>query len=314
MKKAIKILYTVVVVLLVFQCANDDNNSRYIPPANPDISNVNDTYLYNNNGNSLFERYGTATRWRWNDNFIDPNERATPIREDLVIPITKLVEYLWIDPYMSVGESGAKIIKDFFPAEVVYVGSYIYQDDGSIKLGYAEGGARVTLLNVNSLDFQDRDWLADPRGGILATIHHEFSHIIQQTFGNPVGLNIISEKYEGVNWINISTNDAIKLGMVSDYGASTEFEDFCEIISHFLVLDETTFNEAFINQEDCSVYTNTDEILNCQELNEGRQLIQEKLGLIIEYFDNQLNVDLIEVRNALQERLNNLIETGEIPE
>ncbi len=313
MKKITKFIYVIVTALLIFQCASDDSNTQYTPPENLDISSVNDMYLYNNSGNSFFERYGTATRWRWNDNFIAPDERATPIRSEFVIPAARLIDYLWIEPFTSVGESGKKFIDEFFPPELVFIGSGIFVEEG-VKLGFEEGGARVSLLRLNNLDFKDRDWLTDPTGGIITTIHHEFSHVIQRIYGNPVGLNTISEKYVGIEWINTSFDEAIKLGMVSPYGASAEDDDFAEIVSFFLVIDEAVFNENYITQEDCSTFSDPDEVLNCQELNTGRQLIKQKLDLIIEYYKNRVDIDLVEVKNTVQERLDNLLATGVIPD
>ncbi|MDD7888205.1 substrate import-associated zinc metallohydrolase lipoprotein [Flavivirga sp. 57AJ16] len=315
MKITIKLIVLMSSVTLFFQCANDDSNTNYVAPSNPDISSVNDQYLYDNNGKSLFEVYGTATRWRWNDNFIDPSERATPIDADLVIPASKIVEYLWAGSYAATGADASKFVKDLFPAELVYMGSFIFNDDGTMKLGFAEGGARVTLLNMNALDFEDRNWMANPGGGVLATVHHEFSHIVHQTHGIPVGFNTISESYLGNGWSNgVSRNDAIKLGMVRNYGTLNEFEDFCEIISHLLVVEKATFEADFINQEDCSTLTDADAIVNCQELNEGRQLIAQKVDLVVDFYRNNFNVDLLAVRDTLQSRLTKVIEINGIPD
>ncbi len=300
---------------LLYQCETKDENTQYDAPANPDLSNPNDVYLYNNNGNSLFETYGTATRWRWNDNFIKPTQRATPIESGFVIPTTKLVKYLWIGPYAATGNDAANFIKELFPSELVYIGSYIYKDDGTRLLGYAEGGARVTLLNLNSLDFQNRNWMTGAGSGILSTVHHEFSHIVHQKYGIPVGFNTISSSYLGNGWSNgVTRDDAIKLGMVRNYGTLNEYEDFCEIISHLLVVDKDTFEQDFINQEDCSTYTDAGEIVNCQELNDGRKLIKQKVDLVVDFYKNNFNVDLLAVRDTLQARLTKVIETNEIPD
>ena len=314
MKITIKLIVLIFSVTLFYQCDTDDTNSQFVPPPNPGVSNANDQYLYDNNGNSLFERYDTAARWRWNDNFIAPDQRAAPIQSDLVIPATKLIDYLWIEPFTLNSSAGKDFIDELFPPELVYIGSYIYNRDGSILLGFAEGGARVTLLNLNSLDFKNRDWLANPGGGILTTVHHEFSHIVHQNYGIPVGFNVISESYIGGQWINISRDEAIKLGMVRGYATSNEFEDFCEIISHFLVVEQATFEKDFIDQEDCSTLTDAAEIVNCRELNGGRQLIKQKLDLVIDYYKSSFDIDLLAVRDTLQERLGNLIQTGVIPE
>ncbi|CAH8285371.1 substrate import-associated zinc metallohydrolase lipoprotein [Mariniflexile fucanivorans] len=315
MKKIIKYIILAIILVQFTQCTSNDSNGLYVPPSDPVITNPNDIYLYQNGGKSLFERYSTATRWRWNDNFIDPTQRATPIESDFVIPISKLVDYLWIGPYTTSSNTAENFIKELFPAELVYIGSYIFNDDGTRLLGYAEGGARVTLLNLNSLDFQNRDWLANPGGGVLATVHHEFSHIVHQNYGIPVGFNTISDTYLGNNWSNgVTRDDAIKLGMVRNYGTLNEFEDFCEIISHFLVVDQATFEADFINQEDCSTLTDADEIVNCRELNEGRKLIKQKVDLVLEFYKNNFNIDLEVVRDTLQARLNNLVTTGIIPD
>ncbi|WP_147678142.1 substrate import-associated zinc metallohydrolase lipoprotein [Algibacter pacificus] len=316
MKNIIKYFAIITLAMVNIQCnTSDDSNSKYVQPDTPDLSHPNDQYLYDNNGESLFEVYKTATRWRWNDNFIDPSQRATPVYSDLVVPSTKLVNHLWIEPYSTSGEGGEQLIADLFPAELVYIGSYIYNDDGSRLLGYAEAGARVTLLNLNSLDFSNRTWLANPGGGILATVHHEFSHIVHQTYGMPIGFSSISEKYLGQNWSNgVSRDDAIKLGMVRNYGTLNEFEDFCEIISHLVVVDEATFAEDFITQQDCSSLTDEDEIINCRELNEGRLKIKQKVDLVLDYYKTNFDIDLLKVRDIVQERLNNVVETGEIPD
>ena len=314
MKKILNFIVLALTVVLVFQCDSEDANSKYVAPENPDISNEIDTYLYNNNDQSLFELYGTATRWRWSDNFIDPDERATPIKSELVIPMTQLVEYLWIGPFTSVGEEGKAFIDKLFPPELVLLGSRIYELDGSAKLGYAEGGARVTILDANSLDYQSRSWLTNSNSGMLRTLHHEFTHIVDGVYGIPVGFNTISESYVGVDWLNISLNDAIKLGMMSPYGASSETEDFAEIISNFLVMDPETFQDTFITQQDCSEADTAAATLACNELNEGRVLIRQKVDLVVEYYQNEFGIDLYEVRTELQARLELLIETGEIPE
>jgi substrate import-associated zinc metallohydrolase lipoprotein len=315
MKKLIKIIVLTLAVFLLFSCNSKDENGTFVPPPTPDLSTPNDQYLYNNLGNSLFEKYGTATRWKWNDNFIRPSQRATPIKSEFVIPSTKLVNHLWIGPYAAIGKSGLDFITPLFPAELVYIGSYIYEDDGSRLLGFAEGGARVTLLNLNSLDFQDRDWMSDPGGGILTTVHHEFSHIVHQKYGIPVGFNKISKSYLGNNWLNIQSRDeAIKLGMVRNYATVNEFEDFCEIISHLLVVDKVDFEQDFITQEDCSKFTNPDDIANCRELNAGRVLIKKKVDLVVDFYKSKFNVNLLTVRDTLQVRLDKVLLTNKIPE
>jgi len=295
--------------LLLMGCTTEEKNTLYMPPKTEAITHKNDMHLKE----QMFDVYGTAVRWRWNDGFIGPNQIATPIKSDLVIPVTDIIRYLWIGAYESVGPQGVAFIKELFPPELQYIGSYIYENDGTRILGFAEGGARISLLNLNAYDLKDRDWLTNPGGGILATVHHEFSHIVHQNYGLPSGFNTISEGYLGAGWINgISKDDAVKRGMVRDYGTANPFEDFCEIISHFLTLKKTVFEEGFITQQDCAKLR-SNAITNCEELNAGRLLIKQKLDLIIEFYKENFNIDLVEVRDNLELRIDDVVTNNKIP-
>lgn len=318
MKTKINLLTILILVLLLatlIACKSDDNASKFVPPAPPDLTHSNDVFLYNNKGKSLYERYGLSLLWKWNDNFIRPSQRATPVKESLVIDIAKMIDYLWIGSFEAQGENGKEFIKEYVPVEVVMIGSYIYNDDGTRLLGFAEAGVRISLLNMNTLDFQNVNWMLSPSGGVIPTMNHEFAHIVHQKNDIPSGFNSISESYLGSSWSNnVSLEDAIKLGMVRNYATLNEYEDFCEIISHYLALDNDTFISFFINQEDCSQYTTAGDIVNCNELNEGRKKIELKLDLVKKYFSDKFDINLTSVRDTLLQRTENVIKLNGIPE
>ncbi len=292
-------------------CSNDDDNTQFVPPAVEASDDEIDLYLQQN----MLDKYNTAIRWKWEDWFIGRDHKATPVTRDVVIPVAELIEYLWIDPYRSLSEGGKEFIDNLFPPELVFIGSYIFQDDGSMLLGYAEGGARITLLNLNSFDLSNRDWLTNPGGGILATVHHEFTHLVHQNYGMPVGFNTISEKYNGEGWSNnVSLADAIKMGMVRNYGTKNEYEDFCEIVSHFLTVPKADFEALFITPQSTSGITDPSTITSIRELNEGREMIAEKLSIIVDFYKNKFDIDLYQLRDIMEERINYVITNQEIPE
>ncbi|MCT4604127.1 MAG: putative zinc-binding metallopeptidase [Marinifilum sp.] len=296
---------------IFFTSCGDDDNTKFVPPKIEVSNDEIDTYLQNN----MLDKYNTAVRWKWEDRFIDDDYTATPVKRDVVIPVTKLVEYLWIDPYRSLGDGGKAFMDKLFPPELVYIGSYIFKEDGTRLLGYAEGGARITLLNLNSYDLTNKTWLTDPGGGILATVHHEFTHLVHQNFGMPVGFNTISEKYNGEGWSNnVSLADAIKLGMVRNYGTANEYEDFCEIVSHFLTMPKASFEALFINQQSTDGITNPDQIAHIQELNTGRKLIAKKVSVVADFYKNKFNIDLYKLRDIMEERINYVVTNNKIPE
>jgi substrate import-associated zinc metallohydrolase lipoprotein len=300
--------YVLILSSLFFTaCDKEDDNTIFIPPTTEISDDVIDIYLREN----MLDKHNTAVRWRWQDKYIDDDYSATPVKRDVVIPITKMVKHLWIDPYRSVSESGQIFIEELFPPELVYIGSYIYKEDGTRIKGYAEGGARITLLNLNSYDLANREWLL----GLLRTVHHEFTHLVHQTYGMPIGFNTISEKYNGEGWSNnVSLDDAIKMGMVRNYATMNEFEDFCEIVCHFLTIPRAIFEDDFINQESTAELTDPSEIAHINELNEGRQLIAQKLNIVVDFYKNKFDIDLYALRDIMEERIDYVVTNNEIPE
>lgn len=305
-----KIITLLIVGITFLGCSPEEpENVKYVPPKATKVENTNDIFLREN----MFEPYGTSVRWRWDNRFIPAYEKATPIKAELVIPVTKLIKYLWIGIYESQGEKGKSFISSIYPPELQYIGSYIYQNDGSVKLGYAESGARITLLNLNGYNLQNEDWLNKPGGGILSTIHHEFSHIVHQTYGMPLGFNEISETYLGGGWVNTSNQEALELGMVRNYATKDEYEDFCEIVSHFLTLSEDVFNERFINQDDCSALVDASDIEKCTKINQGKQKIAKKLRIVIDYYQDNFGINLVSMRDELQRRIKYVMTHNKTP-
>jgi substrate import-associated zinc metallohydrolase lipoprotein len=294
-------------------CTEEDENTQFIPPEARELTDENDIYLKQH----MLDKFGTAVRWRWESRFVDDDQNATPIHRDYVVPVTKMIDYLWVGPYIALGETSEQFIRELFPSEMVYIGSFIFETDGSVLLGTADAGTRVTLLNLNNYDLTDRNWLTNPGGGVLSTIHHEFSHIVHQNYGMPAGFNTISEKYTGAGWINMDHTDlaeAISMGMVSNYGTSDQYEDFCEITSHFLTLPADVFAQTYLLQESLDGVTDPAEIARIREMNEGRIIIQQKLQMIIDLYRNKLDIDLVALRDTLGSRIDYVVTNNEIPE
>ena len=68
-------------------------------------------------------------------------------------------------------------IRAYFPKIIFLSGSPAYKSNGSIILGTAEGGKKITLFNVDALQIAS----IDASTNYFKTIHHEFGHILNQT-------------------------------------------------------------------------------------------------------------------------------------
>ncbi len=303
--KIMKVTLAVLFALSLIQCTEEQENECYERPNVKVSEDPNDVYLQAH----IFEPYGTAVRWRWDNRFIKPEERATPIKAEYVIPVTKVLQYFWIELYASQGEAGKKVIKDLFPSELQYIGSSMYEGNGREKLGFAESGTRITITRLNDYDLFDLDWLTGTGAGILSTVHHEFGHIIHMNYGLPEGFKEISS-YTGNGWDNITEEEALQKGGVSKYATNGENDAFAETLAHFLLMPKEQFEDKYITLEDCSA---SDNVEVCQKNNAGRKMIAQKVALIKKLFKEKLHLDLDKMRDEMQTRLEYVVDNGEIP-
>ena len=178
------------------------------------------------------------------------------------------------------------------PAEVVLIGSFIYRGDGTVVLGTADAGARITLTDVNSVSVNNQDWVFRQ----LGTIYHEYAHIMHQLYDLPPGFQAISPQgyTSRGSWFTLTDGEALRRGFVSNYGTSDINEDFAEVVASLLY--EPDFFEQYINDEDC-----TDD--DCQARNEGRAMIRTKYSAILEHYERNTGVDLLQLRARIQDRL-----------
>ncbi|WP_421920942.1 substrate import-associated zinc metallohydrolase lipoprotein [Marinifilum sp.] len=293
----LKPLFPYILILALFAIKISCDNGEKVNYIDPEIvlsKHPNDIYLREN----ILKEYGTAIRWRLDQKYLSKGQTADSIHENLVIPVTKLVENLWIEPFILLSIHSEKFIREHMPKELLYLGSYIYNGNGDTIQGYAESGARISLMNLNSYDLEDRLWLDD----VLINMHHEFSHIVYQNHGLPEEYDqISSDGYLGEGWKKgVSLSDAIIRGMVSAYGTKNQYEDFAELTSRYLVLDSTYFNSTFLKDSECDLFSEPD---SCKRINKGRELIRQKLSLIRKYYFEKFELDIDDLRDTIQKRM-----------
>jgi len=279
-----------VFILLMISNACYDQEELNVPvKTNPDVSNTElDQYISNN----FIEKYDMAIRYRFVDRYVDPDERVTPPKLEVVRPMLDFIEEYWIDPYLEV-ENGEDFFKLHVPAEVIFLGGLIYNEDGTVTLGTADAGARITFTDVNSIDPQDTVWRATQ----LQTVYHEFAHIVHQKYKLPPSFENISPLgYTSPgSWFTLTDEEAVDRGFVSPYATSSPNEDFAETVAFFLF--DKNFHENFIEiDSDCNDPA-------CEQDNEGKQMILEKLNAITEHYQKVTDVDLEALRTIIQSKL-----------
>lgn len=241
---------------------------------------------------NFIEKYGVAVRFKYVDRYVDPTKRVVPPRRELVIPMLEFLTDLWIEPWIDV-PNGEKFFKKHVPAEMVFIGSPIFNDDGTVTLGTADAGARVTLTEVNYIDINDQAWVLRQ----LGTIYHEFAHIVHQRYNLPPNWeNISPAGYTSAgSWYNLSDDDALRRGFVSPYGTSSFNEDFAEFVA-FLLFEPNFYEKYYDDEANCTTAA-------CAERNNGRALLRKKYTAILAHYKQHTGVDLLKVRDLVQAKL-----------
>jgi substrate import-associated zinc metallohydrolase lipoprotein len=284
-----KILSLALVTGFVFAtgCFPDESVSAPVK-TEPLSTDPLDVYIRDN----FAEKYGVAVRYKFVDRYVEGNKRVVPPKREVVEPMLDFLTELWIEPFIDV-PNGEDFFERYVPAEIVLIGSPIYNNDGTVTLGTADAGARITLTEVNLYDPDNEEWIFRQ----LGTIYHEFAHIVHQNFNLPPNFKQISpEGYTSAgSWYNLSETEALERGFVSPYASSSFNEDFAETVAYLLFYPE--FYGRYINDE-----TNCADI-DCEHRNEGRAKLRKKYNAILAHYKQYTGVDLLEVRALIQDKL-----------
>ena len=306
------ILYICCLSLCCFMSCSDDESTNCVPESKELSTDEIDVYFQEN----FQEKYGSTVRWQWIDKYVDINYIVAPAMRKVLIPTGEMIRRFWIEPFILESKASGEFIRKHFPPEIVCVGSELRNADGTRTLGYADAGVRITLTELNYFDLTNREWVIQQ----LHTMHHEFSHIIHQTYKMPNGFNKITEDtYTGQAWKDINTNAqaeliekgisspttheidsvaqnmAIQRGMLTPYGTSSEFEDFAEFVSLYLLTEPAVFEETYIASDPKRTF-----------LDEGKANIDKKLALVKEYYVSNFSIDLTHLREIILQRLNEI--------
>ena len=187
-----------------------------------------DTWLYMN----YVVPYNIQFNYKYEDRESDNTYNLVPADIVKAEVMAKVTKYLWIDSYTEL--LGPDFMKTYCPRMIQLIGSKAYNSQGSVVLGTAEGGQKITLYNVNELDIKNLN-ISFLNYWFFKTMHHEFAHILHQTKNYSTDFNLISTDYQGPSWLNLESDEvANAMGYVTRYASYAPDEDFVEIISNYV--------------------------------------------------------------------------------
>ena len=176
--------------------------------------------------------YNVEFIYRLDDNSTDPSYNIVPVSIGKADTVAHLALYLWYDVYDKV--VSPEFLPLYGPKIIQLIGSaMINAAQGTEKLGYAEGGNKITLLKINKMETDNIDQLNEY---IFKTMHHEFAHILHQQKAYPKEFEQINpEDYDPNRWQDRTVKEALELGYITPYASSQAREDFVETIANYIV-------------------------------------------------------------------------------
>ena len=147
MKKNIyAILLAFVASFALMSCSDDDPSSESIFPTTSPKRDALDKWLLKN----YTFPYKVEMKYKMEDIESVMKYHLVPADSAKTAKLSIIMKYLWFDAYNEV--VGPDFIKENMPRTIHFIGSPAYNSEGTMVLGTAEGGLKITLYMVNSLD------------------------------------------------------------------------------------------------------------------------------------------------------------------
>lgn len=272
-------------------CSDDDPSDPTNFPTTPVQRNAFDQWLLKN----FTYPYNVDFKYKMQDIESDMTKNLVPADSAKSAKLAIIIKYLWFDAYAEA--IGPDFIKENVPRVIHLIGSPAFNSNGTIVLGTAEGGQKVTLYMVNSLSddrLKDYGYL---NNYYFHTMHHEFTHILNQKVAYSKDFEkVTASGYISGDWSNIEDEDAMKRGFVTAYAMSEGKEDFAEMLSTYVTSTPAEWEQILTTAGSNRI----DETLT------ARQALEQKLSLVRDYMTKSWGLDIDKLRDAVLHRGNEL--------
>jgi substrate import-associated zinc metallohydrolase lipoprotein len=268
--------------LLLAACGSDDDlSSGSNLDTTPAAFNPLDTWIDEN----FITPYNIEVIYRWSESLVEQDRYLYPPLADSVQPALNVVRKLWIEPYTAV--AGAGFVERIAPRQIVLVGGRNLNPSGTITLGLAEAGKRITLFEIDLLNKTDRAAVVE----FIHTIQHEYVHILNQLrpFDEAAYGTISPEGYTA-QWFNETTAGSRSEGFITAYARASEIEDFAEMASTMLNMSRAEWDALVDGIGDT-----------------GTTRIRQKERIVVDYYKSAYDIDLYVLQDSVDQATRRLI-------
>lgn len=226
---------------------------------------------------TFLDPYNVEVIYRYDRYNHEADRNVAPPKPEMVEPMMTTVMDGYITPYQKV--AGTNFIKQMIPKQWVLFGSTSYDSDGTGYAGTASGGVRINLFGINHFSLTPGFVT-----GRLHTIHHEFTHILNQLVTIPTDFALITASTYNGEWKSTSGDSAHAWGYVSAYASQNIMEDYAETNSALLVYGQPWF----------------DYWVKTSGYAAGKKALRLKEQNVVNYFNSSLNIDYRALQKEIQ--------------
>ena len=277
-------------VMALASCQQEELNPESVIKDSRAEKNEFDAWLEAN----LLRPYNVEIKYRYDLVESDLDYRTVPADYGQSIVYAHLVKYLCVDSYDEV--AGTVFTCKYFPKLFFLEGTFHYDNNGSMILGTAEGGRKIFLGGVNFLNYYVEQAQETKNPGTLnelyfKTIHHEFTHILNQTKEFTEDYQMVSgTDYVLGAWNKTHRSDYLKYGFISQYSQHSAREDFAEMLSTYVLNSQAQWDSWMAS-------AGTD----------GAAKIAKKLDYVRKYLLDAFGIDLEELREVILRRTDDIL-------
>ena len=302
MKKLIYSITIVLAALAASSCQRDVIEPESVIKDSTVEMNDFDRWLEVN----FLKPYNIEFKYRYALNESDMGFYTVPADVNSSIIYAHLVKYLCIDTYDEI--AGVTFTRSYFPKMFFLIGTWEYRNNGSIVLGTAEAGKKIMLAGVNELplvlDYYEGAELDDYLNTYyIKTIHHEFTHILNQT-------KAFSDSFKQITSATYVADACFDTdeywrgrGYITAYAQSEPREDFAELLSEYV-----THNAAWWAEQISAASKETAEVRKTDpSAVDGASLIESKIDIVRNYMQDSWNIDIDELRDIVNRRMGDVV-------
>ena len=302
MKKLIYSITIVLAALAASSCQRDVIEPESVIKDSTVEMNDFDRWLEVN----FLKPYNIEFKYRYALNESDMGYYTVPADVNSSVIYAHLVKYLCIDTYDEI--AGVSFTRSYFPKMFFLIGTWEYRNNGSIVLGTAEAGKKIMLAGVNELplvfQYYEGAELDDYLNTYyIKTIHHEFTHILNQT-------KAFSDSFKQITSATYVADACFDTdeywrgrGYITAYAQSEPREDFAELLSEYV-----THNAAWWDEQISAASKETAEVRKTDpSALDGATLIESKIDIVRNYMQDAWNIDIDVLRDIINRRMADVV-------